>query len=68
MWVLLSGGVRRWVVGSVAVPLGAKALTQIADRLERAEGRTAMSRGLRAAASVAAKRGAKGKQATRAQR
>lgn len=60
MWVLLSNGLRRWVVGSVAVPLGSKALNQVAARLERAEGKsTIMSKGLRAAASVADKRGAK---------
>lgn len=65
MWVLLSNGLRRWVVGSVAMPLGSKALSQVADRLERAEGRsTIMSKGLRAAASVADKRGSKGQKST----
>lgn len=50
----LSAGVRRWVVGTVALPLSARALTTIADRLERAEGRSSvMSRGLRTASKVA---------------
>lgn len=57
MWVLLSQGVRRWVVASVAVPLGVKALGGIAGRLERAEGPTALSHGLRGASALIGRRG-----------
>lgn len=50
----LGAGVRRRLIAGVAMPLGSKALTSIADRLERAEGRrSVMSRGLRAASKLA---------------
>lgn len=56
MWVLFSRGLRRWVIASVAVPLGIKALTAIAGRLERSEGPTTLSRGLRGASGLARRR------------
>jgi hypothetical protein len=56
MWVLLSQGVRRWVIASVAVPLGIRTTGAIAGRLERSEGPTALSRGLRGASALAGRR------------
>lgn len=56
MWVLFSRGLRRWVIASVAVPLGIKAIGAIAGRLERSEGPTALSRGLRGASALARRR------------
>jgi len=52
----LPGGVRRWITSTVALPLGARALTGIADRLERAEGPSVTSRALRGASLVAGRR------------
>ena len=52
MWVLLSATVRRWVIASVAIPLAAKLLTVLAERLERRHGRTRLSSGLRRAGST----------------
>lgn len=49
MWVLLSGGLRRWVFVSVAVPVAAKLLGVAGRRLESRNGATALSRGLRGA-------------------
>jgi hypothetical protein len=46
-------------VAGVAVPLSAKALDHLATRLERAEGKTVLSRGLRATSKVVGRRGAK---------
>ena len=56
MWVLLSQGLRRWVIASVALPLGIRAVGAIAGRLERSEGPTALSRGLRGASALAGRR------------
>ena len=56
MWVLLSQGLRRWVIASVAVPLGIRTMGAIAGRLERSEGPTALSRGLRGASGSAGRR------------
>lgn len=58
MGILFSQGLRRWAIASVAVPLGIKVLTGIAGRLERAEGRTTLSRFLRGASTVLGRRGA----------
>ncbi|NIZ92906.1 hypothetical protein [Kineococcus rubinsiae] len=57
MGARLPDGVRRWLTSSVAVPLGARALTNIADRLERAEGPSVTSRALRGASRAAGRRG-----------
>lgn len=54
-----SQGAKRWFVGGVAVPLSAKALDHLATRLERAEGKTVLSLGLRASAKVVGKRGSR---------
>ncbi len=59
-----SQGAKRWFVGGVAVPLSAKALDHLATRLERAEGKTVLSRGLRASAKVVGKRGSRRSGAT----
>jgi hypothetical protein len=56
MWVLLSQGLRRWVVASVALPLGIGTTGAIAGRLERSGGPTASSRGLRGASASAGRR------------
>jgi hypothetical protein len=53
MWVLLSATVRRWVILSVAIPIAAKLLTVLAERLERRNGPTRLSNGLRRAGSLA---------------
>ena len=56
MWVLLSATVRRWVIASIAIPLAAKLLTVLAERLERRNGRTRLSSGLRRTGSLASTR------------
>jgi len=52
MWVLLSSGLRRWVIASVAIPLGARALGAVAGQVEARGGSTKLSRTLRSASSL----------------
>ncbi|GAA0291915.1 hypothetical protein [Kineococcus aurantiacus] len=49
MWVLLSGGLRRWLIASLAVPVAAKVLGAAGRRLEARNGPSTLSRGLRGA-------------------
>lgn len=56
MWVLLSATVRRWVILTVALPLAAKVLAVLAKRLERRNGPTRLTRGVRRAGSLASAR------------
>ena len=64
MWVLLSGGLRRWVIFSVAVPVAARILSRAGPELERSRGRSRRSRGLRSAGALASS--GKAKQRARA--
>ncbi|NIZ91165.1 hypothetical protein [Kineococcus rubinsiae] len=52
MWVLLSSGLRRWLIASIAIPLGAKALGGVAGRIESRGGATKLTRTLRSASSL----------------
>jgi len=52
VWVLLSSGLRRWVIASVAVPLGARALGAVASQVEARGGSPKLSRTLRSASSL----------------
>jgi len=49
MWVLLSGGLRRWVIFSLAVPVAGRLLGAAGRRLESAKGPTRVSSGLQGA-------------------
>jgi len=49
VWVLLSGGLRRWVIFSVAVPVAGRLLGAAGRRLEAAKGPTRVSSGLQGA-------------------
>ena len=54
MWVLLTGGVRRWLLFTVAVPLGARAARRLAGALDGHEGAPrGVSRALVRAATLA---------------
>ena len=57
MWVLLSGGLRRWVVLSVAVPVAVRLLGAAGRRLEARNGATSLSRGLRGVGRLVSTRG-----------
>jgi len=52
MWVLLSSGLRRWVIASVAVPVGARVLRGVAGQIETRSGPTRLTRTLRSASSL----------------
>lgn len=54
MWVLLSSGLRRWLIASVAIPVGAKALGGVARQLEARGGSTKLTRTLLSASSLVA--------------
>jgi hypothetical protein len=56
MWVLLSGGLRRWILVSVAVPVAAKLLGEAGRRLESRNGSTTLSRGLQSAGRLVSSR------------
>ncbi|NAZ82897.1 hypothetical protein GTR02_13830 [Kineococcus sp. R8] len=52
MWVLLSAGLRRWLIASVAVPVGARALGAVARQVELRGGPPKLARTLRSASSL----------------
>lgn len=56
MWVLLSGGLRRQVVLTVAVPVAGRLLAGPGRRVEAASGPTKLSRGLLGAGRLVSSR------------
>lgn len=56
MWVLLSGGVRRWILVSIAVPVAAKLLGVAGRQLESRKGSTTLSKGLQSAGRLVSRR------------
>lgn len=59
MWLLLSTGLRRWVLFSLAVPLAGRLLAGLGRRVEAGSGPTKLSRGLRSAGGLISARAAK---------
>lgn len=56
MWVLLSGGLRRWIIFSLAVPAAAGLLGALGRGLETRNGSTQLSRGLQGASRLVSNR------------
>ncbi|WP_328291269.1 hypothetical protein OG218_00610 [Kineococcus sp. NBC_00420] len=59
MWVLLSSGLRRWVVFGLAVPLLGRLLAGAGRRIETGKGPTKLSRGLQRAGRLVSGRARK---------
>ncbi|GAB3471716.1 hypothetical protein AB1207_23925 [Kineococcus endophyticus] len=59
MWVLLSSGLRRWVVFTVAVPVAGRLLAGLGRRVEASSGPTKLSRGLLGAGRLVSSRARK---------
>lgn len=56
---LLATSLRRWILMSIAVPVGAAALRKVARSIEKRKGSTAVTRGLTKAADTAQRKGRK---------
>ena len=56
MLALLSGGLRRWIILSIAAPVGAKLLSAAGRRLETRNGATPLSKGLQGVGRLVASR------------
>jgi hypothetical protein len=52
MWLLLTGGVRRWLLLTVAVPLAGRLARGVAGALERHQGPNPVSKAMVKAADV----------------
>lgn len=59
MWVLLSAGLRRWVVFSIAVPLAGRLLAGLGRKVEAGGRPTKLSRGLKGAGALVSARARK---------
>jgi len=59
MWLLLSTGLRRWVLFSLLVPLAGRLLAGLGRRVEAGSGPTKLSRGLRGAGRLVSARASK---------
>jgi len=65
VWLLLSGGLRRWVIFSLLVPLAGQLLAGLGRRVEAGSGPTKLSRGLRGAGRLVSARARKDDPRTR---
>ncbi|MGQ7296910.1 hypothetical protein [Quadrisphaera sp. KR29] len=61
MPALLAAGLRRWLLLSVAVPVGAAVARRVARGIEARRGPTSVTRGLTRAADAAQRRGRRGR-------